>query len=134
MSNAQGNGGMNRAGAGDGGDGYGGHAWGGDSGDGFGGQAVVGGVQAGGGVGGNGGNATTGAGGAGGDAGMWGSNNGDDGFVTGESFASAASQIDTTAFNQSIVMGANVLGNTVDMTVVGGGFSSSYIGDDGDGA
>ncbi|WP_304951618.1 hypothetical protein [Sulfitobacter sp.] len=54
--------------------------------------------------------------------------------MTGESFASAASQIDTTAFNMSIVQGANVLGNTVDMTVVGGGFSSSYIGDDGDGA
>ena len=53
---------------------------------------------------------------------------------SGESFASAASQIDTTAFNQNIVMGANVLGNSVDMTVVGGGFSSSYIGDDGDGA
>ncbi len=47
--------------------------------------------------------------------------------------ASAASQISTSAFNQTIVQGANVLGNTVDMTVVGGSFSSSYIGDDGDG-
>jgi hypothetical protein len=65
---------------------------------------------------------------------MWGSGNGDDGYVTGESFASAAAQIDTSAFNQTIVQGANVLGNTVDMTVVGGSFSSSYIGDDGDGA
>ena len=59
---------------------------------------------------------------------------GDRAMGSGESFASAASQIDTTAFNQNIVMGANVLGNSVDMTVVGGGFSSSYIGDDGDGA
>jgi hypothetical protein len=30
-------------------------------------------------------------------------------------------------------MGANVLGNTVDMTVVGGSLSSTYIGDDSDG-
>jgi hypothetical protein len=81
-----------------------------------------------------GGDAYAGGGGAGGDAGMWGSNNGDDGYVTGESFASAASQIETSAFNQTIVQGANVLGNTVDMTVVGGSFSSSYIGDDSDGA
>ena len=35
-----------------------------------------------------------------------------------------------TAFNQSIVMGANVLGNSVDMTVVGGSLSSSMVGDD----
>jgi hypothetical protein len=66
----------------------------------------------------------------GGDAGMWGSNNGDDGFVTGESYASAAAVVDTSAFNQTIVMGANVLGNTVDMTMVGGNMSSSYVGDD----
>lgn len=50
-------------------------------------------------------------------AGTWGSNNGDDGFVTGTSTASADAVLDTTAFNPSIVMGANVLGNTVDMTV-----------------
>jgi hypothetical protein len=125
---------MNTATAGAGGDGYGGHAWGGDTGNAFGGQAQVGGVQAGGGTGGASGDAFAGGGGDGGNAGMWGSNNGDDGYVTGESFASAASQIDTSAFNQTIVQGANVLGNTVDMTVVGGSFSSSYIGDDGDGA
>ena len=29
-----------------------------------------------------------------------------------------------------IVMGANVLGNTVDMTIVGGSFSSTYAGED----
>ena len=44
--------------------------------------------------------------------------------------SSAASAIDTTAFNQSIVMGANVLGNTVDMSVVGGNMNSTYVGDD----
>lgn len=64
------------------------------------------------------------------DTGNWGSGNGDDGFVSGESLSSAASSIDTTAFNQSIVMGANVLGNTVDMSVVGGNMSSTYVGDD----
>jgi hypothetical protein len=132
-NNAQGNGGHNDAWAGDGGDGYGGHAWGGDSGNAFGGQATVGGVQAGGGMAGDGGYAMTGAGGAGGNAGSWGSGNGDDGYVDGSSYASAASQISTSAFNQTIVQGANVLGNTVDMTVVGGSFSSNYIGDDSDG-
>ncbi len=64
------------------------------------------------------------------DSGNWGSGNGDDGYVSGESLSSAASSIDTTAFNQSIVMGANVLGNTVDMSVVGGNMSSTYVGDD----
>jgi hypothetical protein len=63
-------------------------------------------------------------------SGNWGSGNGDDGYVTGESLSSAASAIDTTAFNQSIVMGANVLGNTVDMSVVGGNMNSTFIGDD----
>jgi hypothetical protein len=67
---------------------------------------------------------------AGTEAGNWGSGNGDDGFVSGESLSSAASAIDTTAFNQSIVMGANVLGNTVDMSVVGGNMNSTYVGDD----
>jgi hypothetical protein len=64
------------------------------------------------------------------DAGNWGSGNGDDGYVDCQSLSSAASAIDTTAFNQSIVMGANVLGNTVDMSVVGGNMSSTYVGDD----
>lgn len=59
-----------------------------------------------------------------------GSGNGDDGSVDGSAAASAASSIDTTAFNQSIVMGANVMGNTVDMTVVGGSLTSSTVGDD----
>ncbi|TKA93866.1 hypothetical protein FAZ78_25550, partial [Cereibacter changlensis] len=74
--------------------------------------------------------ATTGAGGMGGNAGSWGSGNGDDGYVTGESLASASAAIDVTAFNQSIVMGANILGNTVDMTVVGGSLTSTAVGDD----
>ena len=74
-----------------------------------------------------------GTGGAGGSAGTWGSSNGDDGYVTGESYASAAAVVDTSAFNQSIVMGANVLGNTVDMTMVGGSMTSSYAGDDSEG-
>jgi hypothetical protein len=64
------------------------------------------------------------------DSGNWGSSNGDDGYVSGQSMASAASAIDTTAFNQSIVMGANVLGNTVDMSIVGGNMTSTYVGDD----
>ncbi len=64
------------------------------------------------------------------DSGNWGSGNGDDGFVSGESLASAASSIDTTAFNQSIVMGANVLGNPVVLSVVGCKMSSTYVGDD----
>lgn len=63
-------------------------------------------------------------------AGAWGSDNGDDGYVTGEALSSASAAIDTTAFNQSIVMGANILGNTVDMSVVGGNMNSTYIGDD----
>ena len=65
--------------------------------------------------------------------GQFGSGNGDDGFIQGEAYASAAAQVTTSAFNQEIVMGANVLGNTVDMTVVGGAFSTSYIGEDDDG-
>ncbi len=38
--------------------------------------------------------------------------------------------LDLAAFNQNIVMGANVLGNTVDMTVVGGNHTTTLIGDD----
>lgn len=64
------------------------------------------------------------------DAGSWGSGNGDDGYVTGNSTASADALVDTTAFNQSIVMGANILGNSVDMTVVGGDLNSTNVGDD----
>jgi len=70
--------------------------------------------------------AVGGDGGSGGSGGMWGSHNGDDGFVTGESYASADAILDTTAFNQSITMGANVLGNTVDMTTVGHDLNSTY--------
>ena len=106
---------------------------GGNTGDAMGGMSNGGAADASGVMAGMGGTATNGAGGAA-DAGVWGSNNGDDGYVTGESYASAASQIDTEAFTQTIVQGANVLGNSVDMTVVGGSFSSSYIGDDGVGA
>lgn len=81
-------------------------------------------------TGGAGGAATNGAGGAGGGAGSWGSGNEDDGIVTGESYASAAAAVDQAAFNMDIVMGANVLGNNVDMNVVGGSFSSTYTGED----
>jgi hypothetical protein len=73
-------------------------------------------------MGGNGGNA--------GGLGNWGSGNGDDGIVTGQSYSDASGIIDTAAFNQSIVMGANILGNAVDTTVVGGSMTSTYIGDD----
>ena len=58
------------------------------------------------------------------------SGNSDDGYVTGESFASADAIIDTSAFNQQIVMGANLQGNTVDMTVVGGNFTETLTGED----
>ncbi|RDW11862.1 hypothetical protein DIE28_16975, partial [Paracoccus thiocyanatus] len=91
-------------------------------------------------VGGDGMNTNSGNGGDGGQvmsgdggyahAGTWGSNNGDDGFITGYSTASADALLETSAFNQSIIMGANVLGNTVDMTVVGGDLSSTSVGDD----
>jgi hypothetical protein len=33
-------------------------------------------------------------------------------------------------FNQQIVLGANLQGNTIDMTVVGGNLSSTVTGDD----
>ncbi len=61
---------------------------------------------------------------------MWGSQNGDDGFVTGTSEASADAIIDISAFNQQIVMGANLQGNTVDTTVVGGDFNNTVTGED----
>jgi hypothetical protein len=104
-------------------------ATGGASGATTGGMTSVGDALGGSGIGGDGGSATNGAGGAS-NLGQWGSGNGDDGHVTGESYASAAAAINTEAFNQQIVMGANVLGNTVDMNVVGGSFSSSLIGED----
>ncbi|MCJ9750984.1 hypothetical protein MOV61_09685, partial [Neorhizobium sp. BETTINA12A] len=81
-------------------------------------------------AGGDGGLAYTGAGGAGGDGGVWGSHNGDDGFVTGTSSASADASIDTHAFNQEIVMGANLQQNAIDMTIVGGDLHSTVAGDD----
>jgi hypothetical protein len=76
--------------------------------------------------------AYSGAGGAGGNAGSWGSGNGGDGIVNGESYASAAAVVDTSAFNQSIVMGANVLGNSVDTTMVGGSMTATHNSDDTD--
>ncbi len=83
-----------------------------------------------GGNGGNGGTATVGDGGAGGAGGMWGSHNGDDAFVNGISEASANAAVDTTAFNMSNILGANILGNQVDMTVVGGDYTSTITGED----
>ena len=68
----------------------------------------------------------------GGDGGYWGSNNGDDGYVTGTSSASADAAISISAFNQEIVMGANLQQNAVDMTVVGGNLSNTVIGEDDD--
>lgn len=63
---------------------------------------------------------------------MWGSNNGGDGIINAMSEAMNEANVLTSAFNQNITMGANVLGNTVDMTVVGGSLSSSLMsaGDD----
>jgi hypothetical protein len=107
-----------------------GMATGGMGGDGYGGVADGGYVSAMGGDGGAGGTAYTGAGGYAEAAGNWGSNNGDDGYVTGQSMASADAMLDMSAFNQTIVLGANVLGNSVDLSVVGGSMSSTYIGDD----
>ncbi|UYV39114.1 hypothetical protein N4R57_08975 [Rhodobacteraceae bacterium D3-12] len=63
-------------------------------------------------------------------SGTWGSSNGDDGYVNGYSNATSDAVVDNAMFNQSIVQGANVLGNTVDMTVVGGNFNSTMVGDD----
>lgn len=98
---------------GTGGNGFGGWAYGGDGGN-----------------GGDGGYAYTGAGGAGGDGGQWGSGNGDDGYVNGASTATADGIINVSAFNQDIVMGANLQQNAVDMTVVGGDLISTVAGDD----
>ena len=61
---------------------------------------------------------------------MWGSQNGDDGYVNGLSEAHADAYINTSAFNQEIVMGANLLGNTIDMTVVGGDYTNTLTGED----
>ncbi len=123
-------GGAATGGAGDGGLALTG-AWAGDAlaGGGAGGAATGGA----GGAGAAGGIATSGAGGAG-SAGTWGSHNGDDSFLEGISSASADAVIDTNAFNQQIVLGANLQGNTIDMTVVGGDYSSTAIGEDEDAA
>lgn len=83
-----------------------------------------------GGNGGDGGMASTGNAGAATSSGSWGSGNGDDGYVTGESLAYASASSNIAAFNQNIVMGANVLGNSVDTTMVGGAMNSTWIGDD----
>src|SRR5690606_37519508 len=108
------------SGAGTGGaGGAGGYAWGGDTiaipvaGDGIGGAANGGN----GGTGGAGGIITNGDGGNGGAGGTWGAYNGDDSYVNGLSQAQADAIVDTSEFNQEIVMGANLLGNTIDMTV-----------------
>ncbi|TIT39053.1 MAG: hypothetical protein E5W76_20425, partial [Mesorhizobium sp.] len=107
------------------------HALSGAWADGYGGDAKGGFTHAGdGGLGGAGGTAYTGDGGAGGDGGTWGSNNGDDGFVTGTSHASADGLIDVSAFNQQIVMGANLQENLVDQTVVGGDYHNTLTGED----
>lgn len=73
--------------------------------------------------------ATNGDGGVGGNAGTWSFSNGDGGYVTRESNVSAAASNSISAFNMYIVMGANVLGNTADMNVVGGSFRSTCAGE-----
>lgn len=99
----------------------------GTGGDGLGGWAAGGSNTAG-----NGGYAYAGDGGNGGAGGTWGSDNGDDGFVEGHSTATADAIVDTSAFNQEIVMGANLQQNAVDMTVVGGNLTSTSVGEDSD--
>ncbi|TIR65057.1 MAG: hypothetical protein E5X24_27945, partial [Mesorhizobium sp.] len=111
--------------------GDGGHALSGAWADGTGGDATGGYTASGyGGAGGAGGQAFNGDGGTGGDAGMWGSQNGDDGYVTGTSHSSADGLIDVSAFNQQIVMGANLQENLVDQTVVGGDYHNTLTGED----
>ncbi|TIQ27098.1 MAG: hypothetical protein E5X54_23160 [Mesorhizobium sp.] len=85
-----------------------------------------------GGAGGNGGAATAtgGAAGDGGGGGSWGSNIGHDQHIEAISQANANGTIDMNGFNQQIVMGANLQGHSVDMTVVGGNLSSSVVGED----
>lgn len=95
------------------------------AGDGTGGAATGGN----GGFGGMGGIVTNGDGGAGGDGGTWGSNNGHDSYVNGLSQAHADATIDTSAFNQSIVMGANMMENLLSQTVVGGNYDQMVDGD-----
>ncbi|MCY1300813.1 hypothetical protein D9M70_503960 [compost metagenome] len=51
-------------------------------------------------------------------------------MVEGLSQATADAVIDTNAFNQQIVLGANLQGNTIDMTVVGGDYHADVIGHD----
>ena len=54
--------------------------------------------------------------------------------MSGTSSASADAAIDTSAFNQEIVLGANLQQNAIDMTIVGGNLTSTSIGEDDDGA
>ncbi|MBZ9795354.1 hypothetical protein LB556_06680 [Mesorhizobium sp. ES1-4] len=81
------------------------------------------------GQGGAGGNAYNGDGGAGGDGGTWGSSNGHDSYVTGDSHASADALISPSMFNQQIVMGANLQENLVSQTVVGGDYHHTVAGE-----
>jgi len=62
--------------------------------------------------------------------GDWASGNGRDGSVDGTSLSDADATLNVSAFNQSFVLGANVLGNSVDTTVVGGNMSMDYAMDD----
>lgn len=64
------------------------------------------------------------------DLGDWGSGNGRDGMIEGTSLADADANLDISAFNQNFVLGANVLGNSVDTTVVGGDMAMDYAMDD----
>ncbi|EHK54152.1 PE-PGRS family protein, partial [Mesorhizobium alhagi CCNWXJ12-2] len=53
-------------------------------------------------------------------------------YVFGESTATADASNTLSAFNQEIVMGANLQQNAVDMTVVGGNLNNTIYGEDGD--
>ena len=64
----------------------------------------------------------------GGAGGTWGG--GEDSPTTGTSTADADAFNDVSQFNQQIVMGANLQGNTVDMTVVGNDLTSNFAEDD----
>ena len=55
---------------------------------------------------------------------------GDDALVEGLSTAEASASNDTSAFTNKLVQGENVLFNTVEMTVVGGGSESFSTGED----
>lgn len=68
----------------------------------------------------------------GGNLGNWGNGSGDDSIdIANDAQAGGWMDHMSVTLNQGIVMGANVLGNSVDTTVVGGSMTSSYDLDEG---